>query len=109
MMATLHNLITHEQIACGVPRSVLPSATQARQDEMETDVDEVAAKLAALGYDPLIKLVEIANSDTLSEHQKASINKWLMPYRYPQKRAVELTGKGGGAIPLVLGSDDAEL
>jgi len=102
-------VISNAQTSTPVLRSVLPSSEQAREKELSTNVDEVSSKLQAMGHDPLEELARAAQDESLSLHQRSAINRWLMPYRYPQKRAVEITGKDGGAIPLVLSRDDDSL
>ena len=109
MSSIEREVVENARINAGVPAHVIPTPLSARNAELETNVDEVAAKLEAMGFDPLDKLVKLVQSGNLTETQEAAVAKWIMPYRYPQKRAVELTGKDGGAIPLVLTRDDVEL
>lgn len=66
-----------------------------KEAEMETNMDEVAAKLELLGFDPIEELVAKYRSGVLSPQQEAALARWLLPFRYPQKKAMELTSNGG--------------
>lgn len=80
-----------------------------RQADMDASVKTVASILEAKGHCPVTKLIEAQGNEKLEPHQQAAVNKWLMEMAYAKPKSIELTGKGGGAIPLYLTSDDADL
>jgi hypothetical protein len=61
---------------------------------------EVAEKLQELGFDPIVHLVELATEKGCHPDRKARICSELAKYVWPQRKAVEHTGAGGGPIEL---------
>ena len=93
LMDIEHEVITNAQMA--TRPAGIPTAEQARAGEFTTRLDEVAEKLDLLGYDPLEALVHTRLTGNLSDQQRAAIDRWVLPFRYPQKKAIELTNGGG--------------
>jgi hypothetical protein len=58
---------------------------------------DVADKLAELNYDPIIRMVEVAEK-TESEAIRSKIAMELAKYVHPQLRSMELVGTGGGPV-----------
>ncbi|MES2393498.1 MAG: hypothetical protein V4555_17815 [Acidobacteriota bacterium] len=61
---------------------------------------DVAEKLAELGFDPIIRMVQIASDPKCPEDRVARICDSLARYVHPQRKAVEHSGLGGGPIEL---------
>lgn len=76
---------------------------------------EVADKLQELGFDPITRLVQLATDEGCHPDRAARICCELAKYVWPQRKAVEHTGAGGGSIAVslslseVLSDIDAEL
>lgn len=61
---------------------------------------EVRERLAEMGCDPIDGMAQIAMEARAEgdKHLAGQMYKELCKYSYPQKKAVEVTGKNGGAI-----------
>jgi hypothetical protein len=59
---------------------------------------ELAERLIDLGCDPLAGLANIAADPTTDVALRARVYADLLPYLYPRRRAVELTGQDGGSV-----------
>ena len=61
---------------------------------------DVMERLEALGCDPLEGLARIAADPTTETALRARVYADLLPYLYPKRKAVEVSGPGGGAIKI---------
>jgi hypothetical protein len=68
-----------------------------------------AAAIAASGLSPLDFMLQLMRDETQPIGIRADAAKNAAPYVHPRLAAVEHTGPGGGAIPIVLSSTDADL
>ena len=106
--------ITHEVIANKIngskpPKHMATTLEDSRNADMDTKVKTVIEILESLGHCPVTKLVEAAQSQDLNPHQQAAVNKWLMEHAHAKPKTVELTGKGGGPLALIVTQEDAGL
>lgn len=65
---------------------------------------DVVDKLSEIGFDPILKLVELAESPKCSESEKRRICSELAQYVHPKKQAIALTGEDGGPIQVNVSS-----
>lgn len=56
----------------------------------------------AMGIDPLRELLGMLKDPELPKKQRADILMDLMQYGYAKRKAVEVSGEGGGAISITL-------
>lgn len=56
----------------------------------------------AMGIDPLRELLTMLGDPELSKKQRADILMDLMQYGYAKRKAVEVSGEGGGAVSISL-------
>ncbi len=61
----------------------------------------VAICVEECGHNPVRALVEIGRDPDVSDELRCRANSELMKYLYPQRKAVEHTGFGGGAIEIM--------
>ena len=59
---------------------------------------ELIERLDALGCDPLEGLARIAADPATDTALRARVYADLLPYLYPKRKAVELSGPDGGAV-----------
>ena len=91
------------------PRHMAKTREAARKEEFETNVSAVADILESMGHDPVKVLVEIEKDKSLSPHQRASINKWLMEMAHAKPKALEVSAPGGGPIEFVISEVESKL
>ena len=104
--------ITHEILANTIngtkpPAHMAQTLEAQRNADFEAKVKTVVGILEARGYCPVSKLVDAAEGYDLNPQQKAAVNKWLMEHAYAKPKSVEISGKDGGPIPLLLTHEDA--
>ena len=63
---------------------------------------DVMWRLEALGCDPLQGLAKIAADPNTDTTLRARVLADLLPYLYPKRKALELTGPDGGAVEVDL-------
>lgn len=63
---------------------------------------DVMGRLEALGCDPLEGLAKIATDATTDTTLRARVLADLLPYLYPKRKSLELTGADGGAVEVDL-------
>lgn len=105
-----------QQLIVGVQNAAKPVENMGHTLEDRNDRDfnssgtAVARQLAARGYDPVEKLVDACTDEDseLSLWQKTVLDRELLQYMHPKLRATEITGKGGGPIPLLLATLEDE-
>lgn len=61
------------------------------------------------GWDPLRQLAEMAQDESLSAADRRACAVEVAAYLYPKRKAVEVTGAGGGPIVWTLAGADARL
>ena len=67
---------------------------------------ELAEKLAEMGFDPVATLVAIARDPSATPELRAHCAADLLPYLYPRRKAVELSGDDGPAELIVRWAGD---
>lgn len=67
---------------------------KANNKDAAVNIKSVIETIEAMGYDPVKKLVEARNGTGLNEFQKVAIDKELMKYVHPQKKAVDMQVNG---------------
>jgi hypothetical protein len=78
-------------------------------DDLNVKIADVIETLEALGYDPVKKLVEARNGANLNEFQKVAIDKELMKYVHPQKKAVDVNGEINHGLNITFSDLEDEL
>jgi hypothetical protein len=63
---------------------------------------DLMERLEALGCDPLEGLARIAADPTTDTTLRARVFADLLPYLYPKRKALEMTGADGGAVEIDL-------
>lgn len=89
---------------CSVSQSIIPRTKKTSRkpvnklakEQAETLTNEFFYQLEKLNFDPLVKLVQICNDAFTPPAVKASIAMELLSYKFPKKKAVDLTASASG-------------
>lgn len=60
-------------------------------------------------WDPLIQLAQMAQDESLPANERRACASEVAQYMHPKRKAVEVTGAGGGPIAWTLAGADARL
>lgn len=66
---------------------------------------EIQELLESLGHNPIKAMVEIANNPKASLDLRGRMNAELLPYLYPRRKAVEVSGADGHAIEMSIAEE----
>lgn len=69
---------------------------------------EKSAEIAASGLTPLDFMLQVMRDETKPDGLRASMARDAAPYVHARLAAIELSGKGGGPVELVLRGSDID-